>query len=82
MNPRQEVDEKDAAMVNDAWRRMLNVKQKQLLMWYFVRRSNPDFICRRLSIKLFPRSVFDLELKRAEDAIEKMLTATAYALKS
>lgn len=72
-----EIDEQDANNVNDAWIGMLDIKQKRMLMWYFVRRSPPEFICKRLGIRRHPASVFDLELWRACDAINKLLDRTA-----
>jgi hypothetical protein len=82
VNVHPEVEETDADRVNAAWLRMLDVKQKRLLMWYFVRRSNPDFICRRIGIKRWPASVFDVELRKAEQAIELILAGMTCAQKS
>jgi hypothetical protein len=81
VQPRTELDDSDAQQVEQAWSR-LEPRYRELLRWWYVRRARPEFICRRLGIKLFPRSVFDLELKRAENAIEKTLAGTACAPKS
>lgn len=78
VQPRAELSDTDARQVEQAWCR-LDPHHRELLRWSYVRRARPEFICRRLRIKLFPRSVFDLELKRAEDAIEKILVRAACA---
>jgi hypothetical protein len=72
VEPRSVLDDTDARQVEQAWCR-LEPRSRELLRWWYVRRARPEFICRRLRIKPFPRSVFDLELKRAEIAIEKIL---------
>ena len=81
VQPLAELDDSDARQVEQAWSR-LEPRHRELLRWWYVRRARSEFICRRLGIKLFPRSVFDLELKRAETAIEKILAGTACAPKS
>lgn len=72
MNTLPEVDDTDADLVERAWRVQLP-KHKALLRWTYVRNASPDFICRRLQMPARPRSVFLLELARAETAIEKTL---------
>jgi hypothetical protein len=47
-------DQHDAALVNEAWKRLMPLDKDVLKMWY-VWRAHSDFICRRLKlVKPFP----------------------------
>jgi hypothetical protein len=70
----QRVDLADGELVERAWTK-LAPQHKEMLRWHYLRNAPPGLICRRLGIKPRPTSIFDIELKRAETAIEKALLA-------
>jgi len=67
------IDTEDAARVEEAWQRMSDANHKLLLRWYYVRRSHPDLICRKLKLRIRPFSVFTVARFNAEQAIEEAL---------
>lgn len=79
MEPAQEIDEKDAELVERAWRGMLVFRRKQLLRMHFVRRWPPDAICHHISIK---RRTFDVEMWRSLSSIETILDKIQFAVET
>jgi hypothetical protein len=74
----QQIDPADAALVEQAWK-TLAPQHKELLRWHYIRNAAPGMICRRLGIKPRPTTIFDIELKRAETAIEAALAGPGRA---
>gem|GEM_PF-7110856 len=68
------LDGEDAQKVELACRRLMPLDRK-LLQMHFVWRAPPAVICRRLSLKVRPTSIFDLALAHAKRAIEEKLVA-------
>lgn len=71
--PCREYDEQDAERVSRAWCR-LGVIHRRLLKLLYVTNLPVPIICRRLSIRQRPMSVFDLELARAKHMIRQHLS--------
>lgn len=69
---RQQLDHADGDLVERSWKTLAPL-HKELLRWHYIRSAPPGLICRRLGIKPRPTAVFDLELRRAEVAIEAAL---------
>jgi hypothetical protein len=68
------LDLEDANKVEVACRKLMPLDRKVLQMHY-VWRAHPAVICRRLSLKIRPKSIFDLALAHAKRAIEEKLVA-------
>ena len=76
-----EPDWNDADQVDVAWKTMPHT-QKWLLKFLYIDNAPVPFICRRLKIKMNPRTVFELERKKAETMLEQRLvnsTRPAYS---
>jgi hypothetical protein len=69
-----DIDEMDGELVHRALLR-LNGYQRELLTLLYRWRMPPEIICRKMGIKPRPVSVFDLARHRAEDEVEKHLSA-------
>lgn len=67
-----DVDEKDAALIERAWSKLIP-KHSKLLQLMYVQNANPFMVCRRLGIRPRPTTIFDAELQGAERAIEQIL---------
>jgi len=70
--PRPNVDEADALRVERAFR-LLDRKQRDILIWTYVRNASPEVICRKLGIPVRPIAVFIEQFRAAETAIERCL---------
>ncbi|KVO88522.1 hypothetical protein WJ92_27945 [Burkholderia ubonensis] len=73
MTVASDVDVADAELVERAWRRLMPL-DKQLLRMHYMWHARPAMICRRLGLKVNPRSVFDFALSHARKAIEEQLS--------
>lgn len=71
-------DQRDAAMVNEAWKRLMLLDKDVLKMWY-VWKAPSSMICRRLRIKQGRGNGhhWELALSHAQHAIDAMLVNSA-----
>ncbi|WP_186058882.1 hypothetical protein [Burkholderia gladioli] len=69
------LDVADAAAVEAAIRR-LDPRHRDLLRMLYLWNAKPEFICRRLRIKVWPARHFELETAKARRALLGLLTPT------
>lgn len=72
--PRRDLDEADGERVEHAWRKCSQAT-KDFLRAFYVWKESKSVVCRRLSIRYKPDTIFDLRRYHAEHEIEQHLTA-------
>jgi hypothetical protein len=65
-------DAADATNIEQAWRR-LGVRQRDLLRMVYLWRAGREVICRRLGLRRYPWSEYELELVSAKRALASLL---------
>lgn len=70
----EDIDVADAALVNEAWKRLMPL-DKDVLMMHYVWRAPSSFICRKVKLKQGRghEHVWDFALYHAQQAIERKL---------